>query len=415
MKKIFTVLISILLLCGVCFCAAKNKVTPKDLFFDIERIKVDLSASSSMKELYNPEPWEQLQADVMAGKADRDECVRRIRRILATYKITHLYIYDFEVNTNPKTRPLAFYCFSDGYYVTSAVKKYAKYLGWKLKGVGDYSVEEVLKKISEIQNYETPSGLRYAFEQFITYEAFEEIGIAEKGKIVFTLESPEGVVETIKTKAVNANKKRIMIEQENITAFNHSWDASKSYEIKTVPETKTIYIPFNKVVPREDYSVKDWLNDIEKELKTGAYNTIVFDLRYNPGGMFMMLENFMYNHKSEFEKYNMALVTTGRTYSAATEFMDQTLRLYPNVKIFGEETGQAVFNYTGTYNNNDLKYLRINFYWPNMVDDVPELYARAKDIHRGTFPDVEVGETFEGYMKGEDSIYKAIYEYYKEE
>ena len=39
---------------------------------------------------------------------------------------------------------------------------------------------------------------------------------------------------------------------------------------------------------------------------------------------------------------------------------------------------------------------------------------RSTDTSRGTFPDVEILETFEGYLKGEDAVYKAIYEYYKE-
>ena len=45
------------------------------------------------------------------------------------------------------------------------------------------------------------------------------------------------------------------------------------------------------------------------------------------------------------------------------------------------------------------------------------LYKRAaevthSDIHRGTLPDVEVYEKFEDFMKGEDTIYNAIYEYF---
>ena len=50
--------------------------------------------------------------------------------------------------------------------------------------------------------------------------------------------------------------------------------------------------------------------------------------------------------------------------------------------------------------------------FPQIVDDLPVLKARAKDIYRGTFPDVEIQERFEDYIQGEDTIYNSIYAYY---
>ena len=78
MKKSLLIILS--LLCALVFGSCKNqkeKITPKDLYYDIERIQVDM-AYSPLKESYDPEPFEQLKADVMAGKVDRLECVFRI-------------------------------------------------------------------------------------------------------------------------------------------------------------------------------------------------------------------------------------------------------------------------------------------------------------------------------------------------
>ena len=414
MKKIFGlfVILTVFVTAG----CSNNKIKKSErnhFYYDVEQIKVDLSASSSVKELYNPEPWEELQAEIMAGKISRNECVRKIRKLLMNYKIAHLQIRDLEVEAdpNPKIRPFGFYCFSDGYYVTSAEEKNSKYLGWKLSGIGDCSMEELQKKLIDFYGCETPSGERYAFESFYYYDDFKELDLVKNGKISFTLESPDGKRETVKLKPIYMNTKKVQLESEKTTPFYHPRDKNPSYSVKPSKENRTIYIPFNACMVREDYTIEQWFSDIGKELQTGDYDTIVFDLRYNGGGLMMLTDNAMFKYKSLFEKYNMAIVASGRTYSAATEFMDMALRLYPNVKIFGEETGQAVFNYTGLKFLN-LKYLNIQIAWPGFVDEVPELYARAKDIHRGTFPDVEVGETSEGYLNGEDSIYKAIYEYF---
>ena len=86
---------------------------------------------------------------------------------------------------------------------------------------------------------------------------------------------------------------------------------------------------------------------------------------------------------------------------------------FPHVKIFGEETAQAVFNNTGI-RPQVLKKLNCNFSFPiNVgVGNFPKLIERSTDIYRGIMPDVEVLEDFESTLNGEDAIYKAIYEYY---
>lgn len=419
MKKLLLSLFIAFLLVSLFSCnknAAEIEPTPKELYYDIERIKIDMSVSSSMKELYNPEPWEQLQADIMEGKINRDECVHRMKKILASYGITHLNLNDLSLGNNPMRNPFWFCCFGDDYYVLGATKKYAKYLGWKVKSIGGYSIEEVNKKAREVTAYETPTGLKYALERVVVYKDFEELGLTEKGKIQFAFESPEGTVESVKVKPVYNNKEKWEVcKKESGLPFCFDNNNYLSYGMRVVPENKTIYIPFNAVFPREDYPVSAFFEDIVKEFNTGAYNTIVFDLRNNSGGYRYLMESELWKNKDALEKYNIALVIGGRTYSAATEFVDKVLEYYPHAKLFGEETGEAVFNYTAVQENYVLKKLNIRFCWPGIIDEVPELYARSNDIHRGTFPDVEVGETFEGYMKGEDSIYKAIYEYYKEE
>jgi len=412
-SKSIAVLIVLLFFSFSGYCKAKNKVTPKDISFDLERIKIDMSISSSMKELYDPEPWEQLQSDVMEGKIDRDECVHRMKKILASYGITHLRLTDLAAYDNPKRAPFWLYCYADGYHILATTKKYEKYLGWKVTAVGGFSIDEVNKKARELTAYETPSGLKYALESIVVYKDYEELGLAEKGKIQFTFESPEGIVETVKVNAVLREKEEWVLNSvENGTPFQSNHNTSINYFLRPVAENKTLYIPFNSVSPRDDYPVTTFFEDIVKELNTNAYDTIVFDLRFNPGGHRWLMENELWKNKEVLEKYNIALVISGRTYSAATEFVDTILMHYPHAKLFGEETGEAVFNYTSVQENYVLKKLNIRFCWPGVVDEVPQLYARAKDIHRGTFPDVEIGETYEGYVKGEDSIYKAIYEYY---
>lgn len=395
----------------LCSCSSKKtSVTPKELYYEIENIKSDMSICG-LKDVYDPVPFEQLQEEILAGTVDRNECVKRLRKIVSSYNCVHLYIIDNLTRDYNRNIPLIFYRFGDDYYVHNATFLYKKYLGWKVTGIGNYSIDDAINKAVEQLSYETPAGKKYCFERIGLWRFYEELGFTPKGYLTFTLESPEGKTKTVKILPLFYNGNYYRLLPENKTCFSKNHTSIYNYEFICSPENKTLYVPYNSACPRDDYRVNDFFADMVKELHTEQYDTIVFDLRYNPGGEMLLMENSLYRHKDVLEKYNIAIITTGRTYSAATHFMDQVLRFYPHAKIFGEETGQAVFNFTGVYKTT-LKKLNIEYCWPGFIAEVPELYARSMDIHRGTLPDVEVGETIEGYINGEDSIYKAIYDYY---
>ena len=413
MKKLSVLIILILLFSSLCFAGNKKQPTPKNLYYDIENMKVDLS-TSAIKHLYNPEPFEQLQEEVMAGKLNSSQCFYRIKKLLSDYHVVHLSVYRItNIEDNPLICPISLACFGNDYYVWIADLKYSKYLGWKFKGIGDYSIDEVIDIISQYNSYETPTGKKYFIENTFYAEDYEYFGLMEKGKIPFVLESPEGKVEKVACKPIPAKK----MKSRNIGTvpsepFCCSHSTLKNYYMRAVPENRTIYIPFNKVVETYEYTVNDLFKDITTELKKGTYDTVVFDVRFNPGGNMILMDNALYQNREELKKCNLAIVTSGRTFSAACEFINYFLTVFPETKIFGEETGEAIFNYTDVRPWNKLKYLNCVFNCPIMIDDLPTLTARATDIYRGTMPDVEVAETYEGYIKGEDSVYKAIYEYF---
>ena len=426
MKKRLLILLSLLsaLVLGSCKNQKEN-ITPKDLYYDIERIQVDM-AYSPLKEVYDPEPFEQLKADVMAGKADRLDCVFRIQKILNEYKCCHLRL---EPNDRgvlfAKRLPFVFYCFGNDNHLYSTTFKYKKYLGWKIVKIGDLPIDEAGDRYVNysLSPYETAAGEKYDFEQLLTFISLKEAGLVQKnGKVRLTLEAPDGTTKTLNCKATYPSiiKNWVKISPEKENQILRHFDASKKYMVTSSEEKKTVYAQCNSCEVDESYKVQDWFSDIISELNTGKYNTLVFDLRYNPGGdgaFEMALNNELWKNKSELDKYNLAIVATGRTYSCSIRFINFVLMYYPQVVLFGEETGQAIFNYTGYHNGNNLKKLNCHFVFPQQLDDQPELQKRARevthsDIHCGVLPDVEVYEKFEDFMKGEDTIYNAIYDYY---
>lgn len=428
MKKSLLIILSLLftlLLVAGCKRHTEEEVTPKDLYYDIERMQIDMR-TSILRDFYDPEPFDQLKAQVMEGKINRLECVYKLREILRDYKCVHLSLQPVDsADLFSKIAPFFFYCYGEDYHVNLTLPKYKKYLGWKLVKIGDSSAKDACEKLSvySVYSYETQSGTKYCLENAISYNDLQIAGLVQKnGKISFTFENQDGKIATVLCKPVISSKKRIWLptvpEKQN-EILKH-YEMNIPYQIKTDSDKKTIYMQYNVCRDNVDYSITTWFSQLMSELKSGWYDTVVFDLRYNGGGTVasqITLNHLLYKNKDELEKYNLAIIETGRSYSCACRMLDDFIRNYPNIVIFGEETGQAVFNYTNVSPNNYLKKLNCYFIYPNELDEVPDLYRRARevthtDVHCGTFPDVLVHESYEDWFNGEDTIYNVIFDYF---
>ena len=93
--------------------AAENDVTPKEIYYDIEAVKVSLSSSdSAINQQYDPEPFVKLQEEVMAGKVNRIETIYRLKKIISSYNNVHLQIHPvMDDCENPEVIPFWFSCF----------------------------------------------------------------------------------------------------------------------------------------------------------------------------------------------------------------------------------------------------------------------------------------------------------------
>ena len=428
MKKSLLVLLLLLPLAlsvTACKRSTVEEVTPKDLYYDIERMQIDMR-TSILRDVYDPEPFDQLKAQVMEGKINRLECVYKLREILKGYKCTHLSLQPVDsADLFSKVAPFFFYCFGEDYHLCYTVQKYKKYLGWKLVKIGDSSAKDACLKLSaySLYPYETQSGAKYCLESDLSYMNLQAAGLVQKnGKMSFTFEDSDGNTETVLCKPLNSKKRIMWIakwpEKQN-AILNHN-EAGTPYKIKTDADKKTVYMQYNSCQDNVNYSIATWFSQLMTELGSGSYDTVVFDLRYNGGGTIaseITLNSLLYKNKEELEKYNLAIIETGRSYSCACRVLDDFVRTFPNLVIFGEETGQAVFNYTGVSSNNYLKKLNCYFIFPNELDEVTDLYKRARevtntDVHCGTFPDVPAYESYEEWLHGQDGIYNTIYDYF---
>ncbi|MBP5451450.1 MAG: hypothetical protein J6Y16_04350 [Treponema sp.] len=392
----------------------EEEPSQQELYYDLIRVKADL-ASSSIRGLYDPAVFDELEKDILDGNVTGTDCYYRIKEIFSGFHVAHVNIGRTGTEKiDNMALPMNFYNFGNEYHISRAVKKYKKYLGWKIVEINGVPINEAIESVAKFRSYETEVAKKYFLEYNIPYNDYKYAGLLdEKGKLRLKLESPDGKTEELKLKFIDVKKANFISflpEKEN-ECLPHF--VKEKYDIKPCPEKRTLYIPINSCLEREDYPASEWFADIVKELDNGSYDTLVFDLRYNPGGT-MFTFGLPEKYKDVLEKYNIALVVTGRTFSASTWFMESILTVCPDTKIFGEETGQAIYNYTGVA-NEELKAMKSKIIFPMYLDELSpltNLKKRTTEYYRGIMPDVQVFESFEDFSKGEDAIYNAIYDYF---
>ncbi len=421
MKKFLTALCLLLaLILCVCGCTRKEVAslvtpTPDELYYDIERIKIDLS-TSSCKDLYDPAPFEELQADVLAGNVSRIDCIYRIQSILSSYNIIHLSLSPESLDPEyyDGVLPFIFNCYGNEYFVNYVDAWHVRLLGWKLVEIGGVSPKQAAERLAAFESYETPTGAKYVLANHLNKSTLKQAGLLDKrGRCHLILENEEGKQKSVVCKLKKPEK--ISFVQAQVTNLNYRIDAGcPSYYLTRSPENRTVYVHFTEVRANADFSVWSFIDCLLAELEAGSYDTIVWDVRNNPGGEIDFIDNLrkaLWDNQETFRQYNLAVAINGRTYSAATMFLDRYLSLFPEAVLFGEETGQAVFNYTAV-RPYLLQKLNCTFVYPAQTDESPVLKTKTTDVHRGTMPDVEVMESFPVFRSGGDTVYKAIDAYF---
>ena len=130
------------------------------------------------------------------------------------------------------------------------------------------------------------------------------------------------------------------------------------------------------------------------------------DLRYNTGGNSGLLEEGLKKYKVFLKKQNIKVLIGKQTYSSGQKAIEDILAIISSdIKLYSEETGNSVLNYTDL-NENVLPNSRLSLYNVKHKQRVPALKKRQKDHSRGVIPDYEVTMDYNDYINGIDTVYE---------
>ena len=383
---------------------------------DIQVIKQTISSSPCSKN-YHQDDFELLIDEIKTGKIDREVCYQRLREIISSYHCAHLSIWtkpNDPIYTN--RLPILLTWFGEELRVTACSEEYIGYMGMKVLSISDYSINDVLEKYGSINSYETQRGRMTFLEQPMWECDLVYLDLLDSNQhgVEFEVENEQGNIENFDVELVSWDEcnliylEDVYCEQEEMSISYRNKSNGLNYCFEADSEHDIMYFLYTQCAEMEDYSLEQCFEDMMDELNANpSYDEIVFDVRWNQGGNRFIMLPLLERYKDELAQKKISIIVGKSTYSAAFQFVEDCLQLFDEVFIYGEETGQAINNYTEV-NMIDLPALNCGMSVPTVKDYLPELEKRYEDLERGIIPDEEIYQTYEDYLKGVDTIYEFI-------
>lgn len=362
---------------------------------------------------------------------DDNEISYRLRELISDFGIAHIELGSpYQYLKGCEVYPVIGNWYGDSYYIIEVAKEYKDCLGGVLTAVNGYPMDEVMATYERIYSNETDGWAKHKFEQYnykgLIKSDLSYLGLLKDDEISVTI-AKDGVLyeKLIKPMEVEKQEGNINLYSQLFTdiekvPFGDKVRIKSEYAPFTFEHDKDnsiIYFQYNECADNtlegcEDYpNFKVFFSEMITYMKAHEteYECLVIDLRNNTGGSELYINDAVDEYHDFLAQQNIKLLIGKRTFSAGQDAIDTILEAFPDTKLYGEETGLAIHNYTSV-NKYTLKNTGCNIGITRHEDYVRVLDDRQKDLTRGVIPDVEVAMSFEDYIKGIDSVYQKVIE-----
>lgn len=403
MKKIFTIFLILFLSISLFGCNTKEVTTNIPKLDDLNMFYSTLSKNH--KNLYANISKEDLEMekDKIAEKAETmsdSDFYYSLRHLLSLVGDAHTMLdYTDAKYSYLHALPFAVAKFDDAWHLMIIDDEYKEYLGTKVLSINDIPMQEILEKAKTIISYENEAWLESQFSNTINFkEALEYLGIVD---------IDENIYLTIETNDASA----LQIPIIPLTAEEIQQAQLARYERKQTPITapqdiyrylsldeNTLFIQYNACMEDPNLSMKDFAKQVETELSTKTYNTIVIDLRYNTGGnssiinpLLKVLETVQKKNNPQF----YTLIGSNTFSSGIMNSIDTVDQL--NSTLVGTPSGGNVNGY------GELKYFTLKNL-PITISYSTKYFELIKGYDKDSlYPDISIPQSYETYANGIDA------------
>lgn len=318
--------------------------------------------------------------------------------------------------------PVQFYLFEEGLFIISADPKYKDLVGAQILKFGTHSPDEIVKGIEPTISRDNDIWIKQtAPYQMRNLNLLNSLGLVpDTDKVSFVVRRMNGAEQTV-TLATDQTQPDIWNVQPNppnwinvtqilsAPAPLYLKNMGANYWFEFLPQNKTVYFQFNRVLNDEKESLAAFSERLLKFVsETAEVEKLVIDMRWNNGGDTVLVtpltQGLIKNEK--INKRGKLFVVIGRRTFSAAQNTATFIERHTNAIFVGEPTGSSP-NFVGEEAPFTLPYSKL-------VANVSDLYwesAFPQDHRTWIAPQIYVPPTFKAYRANRDSALEAILEY----
>jgi len=310
--------------------------------------------------------------------------------------------------------PIDCYWFEDGIHVMETDREYGGLLGKRLVAVGDVPIQVVIDSLSTLLVRDNDSVLKYNIPRMLAwYQLLEYFGFAGKNEVSLAVENRSGENERYTIEMPVELGEKMQVAPETLPL---GWQDQNTYfRDQYLESEKLYYIQYNRCWSREveeDFgsgasalfmpSFREFEKEVIPVLKKKEIQKLVFDLRFNRGGLAAQGTEFINKICELLSKKSVEIfVLIGRTtFSAAiintVDFMD-----CGKVVLVGEETSGRP-NHFGEVDRFVLPESRL------IVSCSTAYFSLLEGDPPAIEPDLPAPIAFDQYINGIDPAMEAV-------
>ena len=252
--------------------------------------------------------------------------------------------------------PVRFYSYLDGIYIQGADRSYERAVGAKLISIDAIPAMEVFRRVSETDARDNDMTLKDRVPYYMSLaELLFGIGLTHAPEQASIVVEKNGERFTIDVHAVTMPDFGYAVPI--LGAFSSDWveargsdlsraplwlrNTVKNYWMQYIPESKTLYVQYNRCLQERDEPMSKFAERMRKEIAERSPDRLVLDLRLNSGGegtlnkplVIALIQSEKINQKGK-----LFAIVGRRTFSAGQSLASE-LEYYTNVTFVGEPTG----------------------------------------------------------------------------
>ena len=341
----------------------------------------------------------------------------KLCEIISDIEIGHMRIIP-SIEFDTLYYPISGKWFGNDFYIMSTSVEYQEIIGGVLKKINGIDLNEVLNRFDTIVSNENKQDLKKNFEYNFKFSknVLDYLEFIKNDNIILTVEKNNKLFKVEVSPQEYYNFNNIVDNGNGLPMWEKIYHENKEAPFSFVFDNhnKTLYFQYNKCYDNSMVGYNNYPN-FEKffdnmieymKLHKKEYKDFIIDLRYNTGGNSGILEEALNKHKEFLKKQNIKVLIGKKTYSSGQKAIEDILTIISDdIKLYGEETGNSVLNYTDI-NQVILPISRWSLYTVKHEQRVPSLKKRQKDHNRGVIPDFEVDMDYNDYINGIDTVYE---------